>query len=234
MPAEACVEPRPEPRQSRSVTEAPRVTSSQVTASPMTPAPTTHTSQSGIETLSSHAAHLLPGQDRSVSRGQSEAGWSASKCLFCAVFGRVWWVRGLLRESGEEQFPMDMTRATFGALAVFGIAAAGGGAYLANRNSDVAARTVVAVPAAVPGVVTETENAIAPAPTAVPPAAVAVEPAPAPAPVQPAKVARRAPVVERPQGVPERPRTTANGPAAPSTPAPTYAPPAAPETSVAA
>lgn len=130
---------------------------------------------------------------------------------------------------------MDMTRATFGALAVFGVAAAGGGAYLANRNSDVAPRTVVAASAsaAVPGAVTETENAIAPAPTAVPPGAVAGDPAQAPAPVQPAKVARRAPVVARPQAVPERPRPTTNVPAGPTTTAPTYAPSAAPETSVA-
>ena len=31
---------------------------------------------------------------------------------------------------------MEINRAAFGALAVFGIVAAGGGAYLANRHND--------------------------------------------------------------------------------------------------
>ena len=36
---------------------------------------------------------------------------------------------------------MEINRAAFGALAVFGIVAAGGGAYLANRHNDAAIAT---------------------------------------------------------------------------------------------
>ena len=57
---------------------------------------------------------------------------------------------------------MDINRAGFGALAVAGIVAAGGGAYLANRHNDAA--VVESAPAyAIPTdvAVTETENQIA-------------------------------------------------------------------------
>ena len=117
---------------------------------------------------------------------------------------------------------MDINRAAFGALAVIGIVAAGGGAYLANRHNEAELAQpapMYAVPTA--GVVTETENTIANAPAA------AVEPAPQtilpePAPV-PARTARRAPAPSRPAPAPQRERTSPNygGNSSPSAPAPT-------------
>ena len=55
---------------------------------------------------------------------------------------------------------MEINRAAFGALAVFGVVAAGGGAYLANRHNEVAVQPVTTYPAATTGAVTETENSI--------------------------------------------------------------------------
>jgi hypothetical protein len=72
----------------------------------------------------------------------------------------------LLLKWGEEHF-MEINRAAFGALAVFGVVAAGGGAYLANRHDEVAMQPVTTYPAATTGAVTETENSIATAPAAV-------------------------------------------------------------------
>ena len=102
---------------------------------------------------------------------------------------------------------MDINRAGFGALAVAGIVAAGGGAYLANRHNDAAvveSAPAYAIPTA--AVVTETENQIA-----APLEAVEAKPAAAPSPVAPAP---GRPVRER--------RTTA---ATRPTPAPPSAPP---------
>ena len=85
---------------------------------------------------------------------------------------------------------MEINRAAFGALAVFGVVAAGGGAYLANRHNDAAMQPAPVSSAPATGAVTETENSIATP-------AVAVEPAPlvaaeqAPAPSRPANVVRR-------------------------------------------
>ena len=60
---------------------------------------------------------------------------------------------------------MEINRAAFGALAVVGIMAAGGGAYLANRhNQPVIMQPLYPAPAA--GMVTETENTIGTAPAA--------------------------------------------------------------------
>jgi hypothetical protein len=88
---------------------------------------------------------------------------------------------------------MEINRAAFGALAVFGIVAAGGGAYLANRSNDAGMQPVPLDPNPALSAVTETENSILTEP------AVAVEPAPPaaakPAPARPA-AARRAPVAQ--------------------------------------
>src|SRR5687767_2766106 len=88
---------------------------------------------------------------------------------------------------------MDINRAAFGALAVFGIVAAGGGAYLANRHNDAAVQPVplYATPAA--DAVTETENAISAPAAPVAPAEAAAVVAPEPAPARPVDVVRRAP-----------------------------------------
>ena len=124
---------------------------------------------------------------------------------------------------------MEFNRAAFGALAVLGVVAAGGGAYVANRHNDAGLAQPPIYPAPVPGMVTETENAISPTPTAAvetaPPAHLA-EPAPAPfrpaATVRrspaPAESARRQPAAERAQAAP-RPSPA---------PAPTVAPTSVP------
>jgi hypothetical protein len=98
---------------------------------------------------------------------------------------------------------MEINRAAFGALAVIGIVAAGGGAYLANRHNEadmVSAAPAFAVPAA--GAVTETENTIASVPAAIEPAPQALVPEPAPAPV---RAARRT-STSRPAAAPARER----------------------------
>lgn len=129
---------------------------------------------------------------------------------------------------------MEINRAAFGALAVFGMVAAGGGAYLANRHNDAAMLTAPVYPAPAMSAVTETENTIATAPAAVvePAPFVAVDPAPAPS--RPAPVARRAPARPRVSPpAPERTRTASTSSENPSAPA--YTPsPAAVDTPVAA
>jgi hypothetical protein len=126
---------------------------------------------------------------------------------------------------------MEINRAAFGALAVVGIVAAGGGAYLANRHNEaelVQPAPMYAVPTA--GVVTETENTIATTPTAaaVEPAPQALAPEPAPA---PARTARRAPAPSRPAAAPasQRARTSPSygGNGSPSS-TPSYSPASAP------
>jgi len=123
---------------------------------------------------------------------------------------------------------MEINRAAFGALAVFGIVAAGGGAYLANRHNDAAVPSAAVYPAPETGAVTETENHIATPAVAVEPAPlVAAEPAPAPA--RPAIVARRAPAPVRP--VPpasQRARTSTSAGENAAAPSPTYTPSTAP------
>ncbi len=93
---------------------------------------------------------------------------------------------------------MEINRAAFGALAVFGIVAAGGGAYLANRHND-AAMQPVALLCQSPrsSAVTETENTIMTPPAATVEAAPLVAAEPAPAPSRRANVARRAPAPAR-------------------------------------
>ena len=76
---------------------------------------------------------------------------------------------------------MEINRAAFGVLAVFGVVAAGGGAYLANRHNDdavVQPAPLYATPAE--AAVTETENSITAAPAAVVETAQAVPVEPAP------------------------------------------------------
>jgi hypothetical protein len=122
---------------------------------------------------------------------------------------------------------MEINRAAIGALAVIGIVAAGGGAYIANRQAD----QQLAAPAhatSVPGSVNETENYIAPAPVAPVPtenlaAPVAPVPAPAarpaPAPSRPASAAHETTATRtRPTNPPpaERPRPSNEPAAAPT------------------
>lgn len=126
---------------------------------------------------------------------------------------------------------MEINRAAFGALAVFGVVAAGGGAYLANRHNEPAlVQSAPLYPAPAAGVVTETENSIATTP-----AAIAESPAPAPvfeaAPERAAAPSRRAPAPARTAPAAERARTTAQRPA--QSLSPTYAPPStSPNTSI--
>src|SRR5688572_17664293 len=198
-------------------------------AVPITPAPMTATSQSGIISastcLSSHAAGVLPRKDNQGRKGTISRTRGAKKALILPLFATAGWVRGLLL-LGARSLPMEINRAAFGALAVFGVVAAGGGAYLANRHNDAAMQAVPLYPAPAVSAVTETENSIATPAVAVEPAPfVAAEPAPAPA--RPAPVARRAPTRET-RPTTQRPRTASNTRGTEPTSAPTYTPPAAP------
>ena len=129
---------------------------------------------------------------------------------------------------------MEINRATFGALAVFGMVAAGGGAYLANRHNDLATEQVPVSEAPPASAVAETENSIAAPAAPIEPTALvapepgpALEPAPVPAPRRPANVVRSAPAsVRTPPPASQRPRpATASRDTAASTSNP---PPAAP------
>jgi hypothetical protein len=123
---------------------------------------------------------------------------------------------------------MEINRAAFGALAVFGIVAAGGGAYVANRHNDAAIQEAPLSPATATSAVTETENAIATPAVAVEPAPlVAAEPSPAPS--RPASVVRRAPApVHSTPPASQRPRPTRNPGESASSSSPAYTPSAAP------
>ena len=121
---------------------------------------------------------------------------------------------------------MEFNRAAFGALAVFGIVAAGGGAYLANRHNDAAMQPVALYPAPAMSAVTETENTIMTPPAATVEAAPLVAAEPAPAPSRRANAVRRepAPVRTTPpasQGARTSSTTAAGNTSAPS---PTYTP----------
>jgi hypothetical protein len=125
---------------------------------------------------------------------------------------------------------MEINRAAFGALAVFGIVAAGGGAYLANRHNDAGMQQAPMSPAPATSAVTETENAIAMPATAVEPAPlVAAEPSPAPS--RPASAVRRAPAPAPVRSTPpasQRARTSSNSGENASSSSPAYTPSAAP------
>jgi hypothetical protein len=120
---------------------------------------------------------------------------------------------------------MEINRAAFGALAVFGIVAAGGGAYLANRHNDTATESAPTYQAPATAAVTETENSIATPAVAVQPAPVVAE-EPAPAPSRPAAVARRAPARVR-ATPPASQRASTNSGSSASTSSPTNTPPSA-------
>ncbi len=116
---------------------------------------------------------------------------------------------------------MEINRAAFGALAVFGIVAAGGGAYVANRHNDAAMESAPQYSAPAASAVTETENSIATPAVATQPAPFVTE-EPAPAPSRPAPVARRAPAPVRATPPPSRRARTSSGANA-STSSPTHA-----------
>ena len=78
-----------------------------------------------------------PWQDIPVARGTSPNG--TPKALHLQDFRRGW-LGTTLAEVGRGVVFMEINRAGFGALAVAGIVAAGGGAYLANRHADVSTR----------------------------------------------------------------------------------------------
>jgi len=123
---------------------------------------------------------------------------------------------------------MEINRAAFGALAVFGIVAAGGGAYLANRHNDAAMQPAPVSSAPATSAVTETENNIATPALAVEPAPlVAAEPAPAPS--RPANVVRRAPApVRETPPASQRARTSTGSGETASSSSPAYTPSTAP------
>jgi hypothetical protein len=123
---------------------------------------------------------------------------------------------------------MEINRAAFGALAVFGIVAAGGGAYLANRHNDTAVQAVPLYSTPESSAVTETENSIATPAVAIQPAPFVAEP-PAPAPSRPASVVRRAPATARATPpASQRARTSSEATASTSSSSPAYTPSAAP------
>ncbi len=134
---------------------------------------------------------------------------------------------------------MEINRATFGALAVIGVVAAGGGGYLANRHAEPAPVPYAPQNTPAAAAVTETENTITTAPAATtetiqpapfvektPPPAVEKRPPPAPAvrrtpaPVRNAPVARRDRTPERPVETPapsyEATNTPVDRPVAPA------------------
>ena len=123
---------------------------------------------------------------------------------------------------------MEINRAAFGALAIAGIVAAGGGAYIANRpDATASVQQDQAQPVAVPGAVTETENSISTTPAAVPEQAApftnstaAPRTAPAVSNTRPAAARQRT----APPVAAQRPRPTSN-PAQTSAPPVPYDPP---------
>src|SRR5688572_17604198 len=122
---------------------------------------------------------------------------------------------------------MEINRAAFGALAVFGIVAAGGGAYLANRHNDAAMQPAPVSSAPALSAVTETENNIATPALAVEPAPLVAE-EPAPAPSRPANVVRRAPApVRATPPASQRARTSTRSGETASSSSPSYTPSAA-------
>ncbi len=123
---------------------------------------------------------------------------------------------------------MEINRAAFGALAVFGIVAAGGGAYLANRHNDAAPQEAPLYQTPATSSVTETENIIA-TPAAAVDAAPLVAAEPTPEPARPATVARRAPApVRTTPPASQRSRRSVNGSEDAPSSSPAYSPSAAP------
>src|SRR5581483_11316516 len=96
MPAAAWVAPSPGPRESTTVTDTPRDTSSYATAQPTTPAPITTTSENAIDVLSSHADQLPPGKDTPPERDSERWSQHVETPLFVGIFEEWKWVRALL------------------------------------------------------------------------------------------------------------------------------------------
>jgi hypothetical protein len=114
---------------------------------------------------------------------------------------------------------MEFNRAAIGALAVVGVVAASAGAYIAGRSNPTANTQPFALQehaAPVPGLVTETENSILPAPVAVEAPAAAHVASGRPAAAASSRTVRREP---------SAPRARATEPAAERS-RPTYSPPA--------
>ena len=136
--------------------------------SPITPAPTTATSQSGMH---SHQCvyHLtqpevLPSKDNEGPRGDNRDQACAKRPCF-SLFSGLCAGTGLAVTVEQGAFHGNQS-GSIGALAVFGVVAAGGGGYLANRHSEAATQPAAMYPAATTGAVTETENSIFTAPAA--------------------------------------------------------------------
>ena len=117
---------------------------------------------------------------------------------------------------------MEINRAAFGALAVIGVVAAGGGGYLASRQAEPALGQYAPQNPPSAGAVNETENTITPAPAAT---VESVQPAPfvEKAALRPAPAVRRTPAPVR--TTPVARERTPQRPAA--SPAPAYDPPTA-------
>ena len=123
------------------MTDAPRAASSYAMDAPITPAPTTATSQSRMH---SHQCvyHLtqpevLPSKDNEGPQGTIEISAGAKRPYFSPISTALGGY-GACCYSGARSIPMEINRAAFGALAVFGVVAAGSGAYLASRHNEVA------------------------------------------------------------------------------------------------
>jgi hypothetical protein len=121
---------------------------------------------------------------------------------------------------------MEINRAAFGALAIIGVVAAGGGAYIANRANPTEVPSVsTPYPTSMTGTVIETENSIASAP-----APRAESPAPAENEIVARNTARPAAPARSEKAAPARTAPPVADRSRPSNPAPspTYTPPSAP------
>lgn len=120
---------------------------------------------------------------------------------------------------------MEINRAAFGALAIIGVTAAGAGAYLANRQNDIASAQLVPVYETPAGsAVTETEGAISTTPAN---ALDTASPFVAPEPPAPAPRAERRPAPVRTASSSPRTRTSP-GYTGSNSPSPSYTPPRTP------
>ncbi|HTG90344.1 MAG TPA: hypothetical protein VL914_09105 [Vicinamibacterales bacterium] len=132
---------------------------------------------------------------------------------------------------------MEIKPAALGAIAVIGLAAAGGGAYLAvQHNGSDSAQPVPMYAASTGNAVTETENSITSAPAAAvepAPQALVAEPKPQPAVTEPApapeRTVRKAPAPSRaPSPAPSQRARTSPSYGGNSPSAPVHTPPSAP------
>ncbi len=91
-----------------------------------------------LSCLSSHAGPCSLGRTIEVSEGDIGRPQLARKTRFFTIFAVSRWVRALLLHVTRSSVPWKSIRAALGAIAVIGLAAAGGGAYLAvlHNGSD--------------------------------------------------------------------------------------------------